>query len=136
MGSYHPHGNDALYMTLVRMAQDFSLRYPLIDPQGNFGSVDGDAPAAMRYTECRLTPLAMEMMEDIDKETVDWGPNYDQTRNEPRVLPGKFPNFICNGGEGIAVGMSTSVPPHNLREVVEACIYLLDHPEEIGRAHV
>lgn len=129
MGSYHPHGNDALYMTLVRMAQDFSLRYPLIDPQGNFGSIDGDAPAAMRYTECRLTPLAMEMMEDIDKETVDWGPNYDQTRNEPRVLPGKFPNFLCNGGEGIAVGMSTSVPPHNLREVIEACIYLLDHPD-------
>lgn len=129
MGSYHPHGNDALYLTLVRMAQDFSLRYPLIDPQGNFGSIDGDAPAAMRYTECRLTPLATEIMEDIDKDTVDWGPNYDQTRNEPRVLPGKFPNFICNGGEGIAVGMSTSVPPHNLREIVEACLYLLDHPD-------
>jgi DNA gyrase subunit A len=129
MGSYHPHGNDALYLTMVRMAQDFSLRYPLIDPQGNFGSVDGDAPAAMRYTECRLTPLAMEMMEDIDRDTVEWMPNYDQTRNEPRVLPGKFPNFICNGGEGIAVGMSTSVPPHNLREVVEACLYLLDHPD-------
>jgi DNA gyrase subunit A len=129
MGNYHPHGDQALYGTLVRMAQDFSMRYPLIDPQGNFGSVDGDAPAAMRYTECRLTPLAMEMMEDIDRDTVDWRPNYDQSRREPVVLPGKFPNFLCNGGEGIAVGMSTSVPPHNLREIVEACIYLLDHPD-------
>lgn len=129
MGSYHPHGDAALYGTMVRMAQDFSLRYPLVDPQGNFGSVDGDAPAAMRYTECRMTPLAMEMLEDIERDTVDMRPNYDQSRQEPVVLPGKFPNFLCNGGEGIAVGMSTSVPPHNLREVADATIHLLDHPD-------
>jgi DNA gyrase subunit A len=129
MGNYHPHGDSALYFTLVRMAQNFSLRYPLIDPQGNFGSVDGDAPAAMRYTECRMAPVAMEMLEDLDRDTVDWRPNYDQSRREPIVMPGKFPNFLCNGGEGIAVGMSTSVPPHNLREVVDAAIYLLDHPD-------
>ncbi len=128
MGNYHPHGDAALYGTLVRMAQDFSLRYPLIDPQGNFGSVDGDPPAAQRYTECRLTPLAVEMMEDIDRDTVDFMPNYDQSRQEPVVLPGKFPNFLCNGGEGIAVGMSTKVPPHNLREVAEATLHMLDHP--------
>ena len=129
MGNYHPHGDSSIYGTLVRLAQDFSMRYPLIDPQGNFGSVDGDPPAAYRYTECRLTALAMEMMEDIERDTVDFRPNYDQTRREPIVLPGKFPNFLCNGGEGIAVGMSTSVPPHNLREVVDACLYALDHPE-------
>jgi DNA gyrase subunit A len=129
MGNYHPHGDAALYGTLVRMAQDFSMRYPLVDGQGNFGSIDGDSPAAMRYTECRMTPLAMEMLEDIQRDTVDWMPNYDQTRLQPSVLPGKFPNFLCNGGEGIAVGMSTSVPPHNLREVIEACIYSLDHPD-------
>lgn len=129
MGNYHPHGDSSIYGTLVRLAQDFSMRYPLIDPQGNFGSVDGDPPAAYRYTECRLTPLAMEMMEDIERDTIDFRPNYDQTRREPVVLPGKFPNFLCNGGEGIAVGMSTSVPPHNLREVVDACLYALDHPE-------
>ncbi|HEV2472983.1 MAG TPA: DNA gyrase subunit A, partial [Chthonomonadales bacterium] len=132
MGSYHPHGDAALYGTLVRMGQEFSLRYPLIDAQGNFGSVDGDPPAAMRYTECRLTPIATEMMEDIERDTVDWRPNYDQSRQEPTILPGKFPNFLCNGGEGIAVGMSTSVPPHNLREVVDACFYLLDHPEAVA----
>jgi DNA gyrase subunit A len=129
MKRFHPHGNEALYATLVRMAQDFSMRYPLIDGQGNFGSVDGDPPAAMRYTECRLSPLAMEMMEDIDKETVDWQPNYDQSTMEPMVLPGKFPNFICNGGSGIAVGMATNVPPHNLREVADAITYLIDHPQ-------
>jgi DNA gyrase subunit A len=129
MKRFHPHGNEALYATLVRMAQDFSMRYPLIDGQGNFGSVDGDPPAAMRYTECRLSPLAMEMMEDIDKETVDWQPNYDQSTMEPMVLPGKFPNLICNGGSGIAVGMATNIPPHNLREVVDAIIYLIDHPQ-------
>ncbi len=129
MGNYHPHGDAALYGTLVRMAQDFSMRYPLIDPQGNFGSVDGDPPAAQRYTECRLTPLALEMMEDIERDTVDFMPNYDQTREEPVVLPGKFPNFLCNGGEGIAVGMSTSVAPHNLREIVDASLYVLDHPD-------
>ncbi len=129
MGNYHPHGDAALYGTLVRMAQDFSMRYPLIDPQGNFGSVDGDPPAAQRYTECRLTALAIEMMEDIERDTVDLMQNYDQSREEPVVLPGKFPNFLCNGGEGIAVGMSTSVAPHNLREIVDASLYLLDHPE-------
>ncbi len=129
MGNYHPHGDAALYGTLVRMAQEFSLRYPMIDPQGNFGSIDGDSPAAMRYTECRMTPIALEMLEDIERDTVDWMPNYDQSRREPTVLPGKFPNFICNGGEGIAVGMSTSVPPHNLREIVDASMYLLDHPD-------
>lgn len=129
MGNYHPHGGEAIYSTLVRMAQDFSYRYPLIDPQGNFGSIDGDPPAAQRYTECRLTPLAMEMMEDIERDTVDFMPNYDQSRMEPMVLPAKFPNLLCNGSEGIAVGMSTSIPPHNLREVVDASIYMLDHPE-------
>ncbi len=129
MGKFHPHGDAAIYGTLVRMAQDFSLRYPFIDPQGNFGSVDGDPPAAYRYTECRLTPIAMEMMEDIDHDTVDFMPNYDQLEREPVVLPGKFPNFLCNGGEGIAVGMSTSVPPHNLREIADAIIYQLDHPD-------
>ena len=129
MGKFHPHGDSSIYGTLVRMAQDFSLRYPLIDPQGNFGSVDGDPPAAQRYTECRMTPLAMEMLEDIERNTVDFMPNYDQSETEPIVLPGKFPNFLCNGGEGIAVGMSTSMPPHNLREVAEATLYLLDHPD-------
>ncbi len=129
MGKFHPHGDLSIYATLVRMAQDFSLRYPLIDPQGNFGSVDGDPPAAQRYTECRMTPIAMEMMEDIEKDTVDFRPNYDQQDREPVVMPGKFPNFLCNGGEGIAVGMSTSMAPHNLREVVEASLYALDHPD-------
>jgi DNA gyrase subunit A len=129
MGDYHPHGDAAIYGTLVRMAQDFSLRYPFIDPQGNFGSVDGDPPAAYRYTECRMTPLAMEMMEDIEKDTVDFRPTYDQSSREPVVFPGKFPNFLCNGGEGIAVGMSTSMAPHNLRVGVEASIYALDHPD-------
>ncbi len=129
MGNYHPHGDQALYMTLVRMAQPFSLRYPLVDGQGNFGSVDDDPPAAMRYTECRLTPLAMEMMEDIEKDTVDFVPTYDNERREPSILPGKFPNLLCNGGSGIAVGMATNLPPHNLREVVDAAMYLLDHPD-------
>lgn len=129
MGNYHPHGDAAIYGTLVRMAQDFSLRYPMIDPQGNFGSIDGDPPAAQRYTECRLTPLAMEMMEDIDRNTVDFMPNYDQSKLQPVVLPGKFPYLLCNGGEGIAVGMSTSIPPHNLREIVDASIYMLEHPD-------
>ncbi len=129
MGNYHPHGDQALYGTMVRMAQPFSLRYPLVDGQGNFGSVDDDPPAAMRYTEARLTPLAMEMMEDIEKDTVDFVPTYDNERREPSILPGKFPNLICNGGSGIAVGMATNLPPHNLREVCDAAGYLLDHPE-------
>ena len=132
MGLYHPHGDSSIYGTLVRLAQPFSMRYPLIDGQGNFGSIDADPPAAMRYTECRLTPLAMEMMDDLDRDTVDWMPNYDQSNKEPRVLPGKFPNFLCNGGEGIAVGMSTSVPPHNLREVIDALDYMLDHPDAVA----
>ncbi|MDQ2986293.1 MAG: DNA gyrase subunit A [Armatimonadota bacterium] len=128
-GNFHPHGNDAVYLTMVRMAQDFSLRYPLIDPQGNFGSIDGDPPAAFRYTEARLSKVAMEMLEDIDRETVDWTPNYLQTMNEPLVLPGKFPNLICNGGQGIAVGMATNMPPHNLNEVVDAILLRLDSPQ-------
>ncbi|MBI3721251.1 MAG: hypothetical protein HY248_01750, partial [Fimbriimonas ginsengisoli] len=116
-GDYHPHGEAVVYPTLVRMAQAWSLRYPLVQGQGNFGSVDGDAPAAMRYTECRLTPLAMELMEDLDRDTVEWVPNYAQTLNEPMVFPGKFPNLLCNGSQGIAVGMATNLPPHNLTEV-------------------
>jgi DNA gyrase subunit A len=128
MGNYHPHGDQALYGTMVRMAQPFSLRYPLVDGQGNFGSVDDDPPAAMRYTEARLTALAMEMMEDIEKDTVDFNPTYDNERREPSILPGKFPNLICNGGSGIAVGMATNLPPHNLREVCDAAGYLLEHP--------
>ncbi len=127
-GNFHPHGNEAVYLTLVRMAQDFSLRYPLIDPQGNFGSIDGDPPAAFRYTEARLSKVAMEMLEDIDRETVDWTPNYLQTMNEPLVLPGKFPNLICNGAQGIAVGMATNMPPHNLSEVVDAILLRLNKP--------
>ena len=110
-GDFHPHGNEVIYPTMVRIAQPFSLRYPLVDGQGNFGSIDGDSPAAMRYTEVRLTPLAMEMLEDLDRETVDWVPNYMQTLEEPTHLPGKFPNLLCNGGEGIAVGMATKLPP-------------------------
>src|SRR5688572_358464 len=128
-GDYHPHGEAVIYPTLVRMAQPWSMRYPLIDGQGNFGSVDGDSPAAMRYTEARLTPLAMEMIEDLDRETVEWAQNYSQTLLEPAVLPGKFPNLICNGSSGIAVGMATNLPPHNLREVCEALIMRLDNPE-------
>ena len=126
--NYHPHGQEVVYPTLVRMAQDFNMRYPLVDGQGNFGSIDGDPPAAMRYTEARLTPIAMEMLADIEKETVDWMPNYLQSTDEPTVLPARFPNLICNGGSGIAVGMATNIPPHNLSEVVDALIYRLEHP--------
>jgi DNA gyrase subunit A len=129
LGKYHPHGDQSVYDALVRMVQDFSLRYPLIDGQGNFGSVDGDAAAAYRYTETRLSPIATEMLADIDKDTVDFAPNYDDRLTEPRVLPAKFPNLLVNGSSGIAVGMSTNVPPHNLAEVVRAVIHLLDHPE-------
>ncbi len=128
-GNYHPHGEAVVYPTMVRMAQDFSLRYPLVDGQGNFGSVDGDPPAAMRYTEARMSPFAVEMLADLDRDTVDWMPNYDQTNREPTVLPARFPNFLCNGGEGIAVGMTTKVPPHNLREVCDACTMVLDRPD-------
>lgn len=128
-GNYHPHGEAVVYPTLVRMAQDFSLRYPLVDGQGNFGSIDGDPPAAMRYTEARMAVFATEMLVDLDRDTVDWMPNYDQSRMEPSVLPSRFPNLLCNGSEGIAVGMTTKIPPHNLREICDACCYMLDHPD-------
>jgi DNA gyrase subunit A len=128
MGLYHPHGDSAIYDTLVRMAQDFSLRYPLIDGQGNFGSVDNDPPAAMRYTECRLQRIAGSLMEDIDKETVDFTPNYDESTVEPAVLPTRIPNLLVNGSNGIAVGMATNIPPHNLTEIVEAAITLVNNP--------
>jgi DNA gyrase subunit A len=129
MGKYHPHGDQAIYDALVRMAQDFSMRLPLIDGQGNFGSVDGDPPAAMRYTECRLARSAMELLDDIDKETVDFQPNYDGTEKEPVVLPARFPNLLVNGAGGIAVGMATNIPPHNLGEVIDACIALIENPD-------
>jgi DNA gyrase subunit A len=128
MGKYHPHGDQAIYDALVRMAQDFSMRLPLIDGQGNFGSVDGDPPAAMRYTECRLARSAMELLDDIDKETVDFQPNYDGTEKEPVVLPARFPNLLVNGAGGIAVGMATNIPPHNLGEVIDACVALIENP--------
>jgi DNA gyrase subunit A len=129
LGKYHPHGDASVYDALVRMVQDFSLRYPLVDGQGNFGSIDGDAAAAYRYTESRLAPLAMEMLADIDKETVDFAPNYDDRLTEPRVLPARVPNLLVNGSSGIAVGMATNIPPHNLREVVSACVHLIDNPD-------
>lgn len=129
MGKYHPHGDNAIYDTLVRMAQDFSLRYPLIDGQGNFGSIDGDNAAAMRYTECRMERIASELMADIDKETVDFVPNYDGKEQEPSVLPTRLPNLLINGSSGIAVGMATNVPPHNLNEVIEGCLALLRNPQ-------
>src|SRR4051794_36424701 len=129
MGKYHPHGDSAIYDSIVRMAQDFSMRYRLVDGQGNFGSVDGDNPAAMRYTEVRLTRLAEELMrDDIDKETVDFVPNYDGTESEPSVLPAKYPNLLVNGSSGIAVGMATNIPPHNLGEVIDACLMVIDNP--------
>ncbi len=129
MSKYHPHGDMAIYDTLVRLAQDFSLRYPLVHGQGNFGSVDGDPPAAHRYTEAKLSRITEEVLEDIEKETVDWAPNYDGTRNEPRVLPAKLPNLLLNGTLGIAVGMATSIPTHNLNEIVDAILYLADNPD-------
>ena len=127
MGNFHPHGDASIYDTLVRLAQDFNMRYPTVDGQGNFGSIDGDRPAAMRYTEARLKALADDMMTDLDKETVDFTPNYDETTEEPTVLPAPFPNLLVNGSAGIAVGMATNVPPHNMREVVDACIWLIEH---------
>jgi len=129
MGKYHPHGDSAIYDTIVRMAQPFSLRHMLVDGQGNFGSVDGDNPAAMRYTEIRLAKIAHEMLADLDKETVDFGPNYDGNEKEPLVLPTRLPNLLVNGSSGIAVGMATNIPPHNLNEVVDACLHVLRHPE-------
>jgi DNA gyrase subunit A len=128
-GNYHPHGEQVVYPTLVRMAQDFNMRYPLIEGQGNFGSIDGDDAAAMRYTEARLSAVAMELLADLEKETVDFMPNYDGTLKEPKVLPGKFPNLICNGTSGIAVGMATSIPPHNLREITLAILKVIEDPE-------
>src|SRR5688572_13652711 len=127
LGKYHPHGDSSVYEALVRMVQDFSLRYPLVDGQGNFGSIDGDNAAAYRYTEARLTRLASELLADIDKNTVAFAPNFDDRLTEPTVLPAKFPNLLVNGSSGIAVGMATNIPPHNLREVIEACIYLIEN---------
>src|SRR5438552_1999917 len=127
MGNFHPHGDASIYDTLVRLAQDFNMRYPIVDGQGNFGSIDGDPPAAMRYTEARLQALADDMMTDLDKETVDFVPNYDETTEEPTVLPTPFPNLLVNGSAGIAVGMATNVPPHNLREVVGGCVWLIEN---------
>ena len=129
MGSYHPHGDAALYETLVRMAQSFSLRYPLIDGSGNFGSLDGDSAAAMRYTECRLARISDEMLSEIDQRTVHFRPNYDGTKTEPVVLPARMPNLLVNGATGIAVGMATNIPPHNLGEVCTALLKLLDNPD-------
>ncbi len=131
LGKYHPHGDSATYDALVRMAQDFSMRHPLIDGQGNFGSIDGDPPAAYRYTECRMTRLTSEILADLEKDTVDFVPNYDGRQKEPVVLPTRLPNLLVNGSSGIAVGMATNVPPHNLTEVINACIALIDD-DEIG----
>jgi len=127
-GNYHPHGEAVVYPTLVRMAQPFAERYMLVDGQGNFGSIDGDPPAAMRYTESRMAAVTTEMLEDLEKDTVDFQANYDDTREEPTVLPAKIPNLLCNGSSGIAVGMATSIPPHNLVEVCDALIALIDNP--------
>ena len=129
LGRYHPHGDASVYDALVRLAQDFSMRYMLVDGHGNFGSVDGDPPAAYRYTEARLSKIANEMLRDIDKDTVDWDPNFDETRREPRVLPCRFPNLLVNGSSGIAVGMATNIPPHNLTEVINACVCVLENPD-------
>src|SRR3569833_3213622 len=129
LGKYHPHGDQSVYDALVRMVQDFSLRYPLVDGQGNFGSIEGDSAAAYRYTEAKLSPIAMEMLADIDKNTVDFGPNFDDRLEEPTVLPSGIPNLVVNGSSGIAVGMATNIPPHNLREVVSAIVHLVDNPD-------
>ncbi|MCR5150947.1 MAG: DNA gyrase subunit A [Clostridiales bacterium] len=129
LGKYHPHGDASVYDAMVRLAQDFSMRYMLVDGHGNFGSVDGDPPAAYRYTEARLSKISNKLLEDIDKDTVDWNPNFDESRKEPKVLPSKFPNLLVNGSQGIAVGMTTSIPPHNLKEVVGACVCVLDNPD-------
>ncbi|MEG0765565.1 MAG: DNA gyrase subunit A, partial [Pseudoflavonifractor sp.] len=129
LGRYHPHGDQSVYDALVRLAQDFSMRYPLVDGHGNFGSIDGDPPAAYRYTEARMAKICNEMLREIDKDTVDWDPNFDESRKEPRVLPSRFPNLLVNGSTGIAVGMTTNIPPHNLREVIDATICVLNNPE-------
>ena len=129
LGKFHPHGEGSVYDALVRLAQSFSMRYPLIAGQGNFGSVDGDPPAAMRYTEARLAPIAEELLADIDQNTVDFTPNFDDSLNEPTVLPARMPNMLVNGASGIAVGMATNIPPHNLGEVCDALVHLIDNPE-------
>ena len=128
MAKYHPHGEGAIYDAIVRMAQDFSMRYPLIDGHGNFGSIDGDSAAAMRYTEIRLHKLSGRLLDDIDSDTVDFIPNFDNSETEPTVLPARYPNLLVNGSSGIAVGMATNIPPHNLREVIEGTITLIDNP--------
>ena len=128
IGKYHPHGDTAVYDTIVRMAQSFSMRYLLVDGQGNFGSIDGDAAAAMRYTEIRMSKLAHTLLADIEKETVDFAPNYDETEMIPVVLPTRVPNLLINGSSGIAVGMATNIPPHNFAEIVNACVALIDNP--------
>ena len=129
IGKYHPHGDSAVYDTMVRLAQNFSMRVPLVDGHGNFGSIDGDSAAAMRYTEARLAKPAMELLRDLDKETVDWNPNYDESLQEPSVLPARFPNLLVNGSNGIAVGMATNIPPHNLGETIDAACMMLDNPD-------
>ena len=129
IGKYHPHGDTAVYDTIVRLVQDFSMRYPLIDGQGNFGSVDGDDAAAMRYTEVRMARITSEILSDIEKETVDFQPNYDESLSEPKVVPTRIPNLLINGSDGIAVGMATKIPPHNLTEIIDATIAVLDDPE-------
>src|SRR5438093_3798827 len=129
MGNYDPHGGQAIYDTLTRLAQDFAMRYPLVDGQGNFGSIDDDPPAAMRYTEARLARLATEMLRDIDADTVDFTPNYDESSQEPLILPSRFPNLLVNGSSGIAVGMATNIPPHNLTETIDAVVAYVDDPE-------
>ncbi|MFC2584575.1 MAG: DNA gyrase subunit A, partial [Lachnoanaerobaculum saburreum] len=130
MGKYHPHGDSSIYGALVNMAQDWSMRYTLVDGHGNFGSVDGDGAAAMRYTEARLSKIAMEMLADINKDTVDFAPNFDETEKEPTVLPSRFPNLLVNGTTGIAVGMATNIPPHNIKEVIDAVVRLIDNKIE------
>ncbi|MBQ9857824.1 MAG: DNA gyrase subunit A, partial [Oscillospiraceae bacterium] len=129
LGKFHPHGDSSVYDAMVRLAQDFSMRYMRVDGHGNFGSVDGDPPAAYRYTEARLSKISDQMLRDIDKDTVDWDPNFDESTKEPRVLPSRFPNLLVNGSSGIAVGMATNIPPHNLAEVIDACVCVLDNPE-------
>ena len=129
LGKYHPHGDSSVYDAMVRLAQDFNIRYPLVDGQGNFGSVDGDGAAAMRYTEARMSKLTLSLLGEIDKDTVDFYPNFDETLLQPSVLPCRYPNLLVNGSNGIAVGMATNIPPHNLRETVDACIYMIDHPD-------
>ena len=129
LGKYHPHGDTAVYDSMVRMAQTFSFRYPLIDGHGNFGSIDGDEAAAMRYTEARMSKISLELLKDINKETIDWADNYDASEKEPSVLPSKFPNLLVNGSTGIAVGMATNMPPHNLSETIDATIAVMENPD-------